>query len=224
MHPRLHLWPLNAPILHKLRDQNLWLSAQRSLFWEEEKALIVSDLHFGKTGHFRKAGIAVPQHVYKEDLQRLVSLLHHFRPAQLIVVGDFFHSHANTELDLFRRWRDDFASLRITLVRGNHDILQDSWYREVAIDVAEPTLERAPFLFSHDRCDVSSGLYTFCGHIHPGVVIQGLGKQSLRFPCFYFAKDHCVLPAFSKFTGAVGMDQRGAEAIFAVVENELIKI
>ena len=30
------------------------------MFWEEEKALIVSDLHFGKTGHFRKSGIAVP--------------------------------------------------------------------------------------------------------------------------------------------------------------------
>ena len=215
---------MNAPILHTLQGQNLWLSAQRSLFWEEEKALIVSDLHFGKTGHFRKAGIAVPQHVYKEDLQRLVSLLHHFRPMQLIVVGDFFHSHANTELDLFRRWRDDFALLRFTLVRGIHDILKDSWYREVAIDVAEPTLAVAPFLFSHDRCEVSSGLYTFCGHIHPGEVIQGLGKQSLRFPCFYFAKDHCVLPAFSKFTGAVGMDQRAAEAIFAVVENELIKL
>jgi DNA ligase-associated metallophosphoesterase len=215
---------MQAPILHQLRGQNLWLSAQRSLFWEEEKALIVSDLHFGKTGHFRKAGIAVPQHVYKEDLQRLVNLLHHFRPSQLVVVGDFFHSSANTELNWFKRWREDFASLKIVLVRGNHDILNDAWYREAAIEVVHPCLQQEPFLFSHDKCHAPSAVYPFFGHIHPGVLIHGLGKQSLRFPCFYFTNDYCVLPAFSKFTGAVAMNQQIANNIFAIVENELIPL
>src|SRR5215216_5308898 len=107
---------MQAPVLYKLQHQNLWLTAQRSIFWEEQKSLIISDLHFGKTGHFRKSGIPVPQSVYKEDLQRLVALLHHFQPQQLIVVGDFFHSHANTELDWFRKWREDFWQLPITLV------------------------------------------------------------------------------------------------------------
>lgn len=215
---------MQAPILHKLQQQNLWLSALRSLYWEEEKALVVSDLHFGKTGHFRKAGIPVPQSVYKEDLQRLVSLLHHFGPQKLIVVGDFFHSSANTELDWFRRWRESFAALQIILVRGNHDILKDQWYRDAAIEVVSPTLQTAPFLFSHDQCDTTGELYAFCGHIHPGVTVHGLGKQSLRFPCFYFGKSHCVLPAFSKFTGAVAMDKSSAQAVYAVVENELVKL
>lgn len=215
---------MQAPILYQLHSQNLWLSAQRSLFWEEEKALIVSDLHFGKTGHFRKAGIGVPQNVYKEDLQRLVTLLQTFRPQKLIVVGDFFHSSANTELNWFLRWRESFAELQIILVRGNHDILKDSWYESAAIDVVAPTLQVNSFLFSHDRCEASSDAYSFCGHIHPGVIIHGRGKQSLRFPCFYFGPDHCILPAFSKFTGAVGMDKTTAAAIYAVVENELVKI
>ena len=127
---------MQAPILHKIRDQNLWLSAQRSIFWEEEKALVVSDLHFGKTGHFRKSGIAVPQSVYKEDLQRLVNLLHYFKPSQLIVVGDFFHSHLNTELDWFKKWRADFEQVTIRLVRGNHDILNDRWYHNAGIELA----------------------------------------------------------------------------------------
>lgn len=215
---------MQAPVLHTIHQQNLWLSAHRSLFWEEQKTLVVSDLHFGKTGHFRKAGIAVPQTVYKEDLQRLVSLLHYFNPARLLVVGDFFHSSANTELDWFKRWRDDFSSLQVTLVRGNHDILHDSWYQAAAIEVIEPRLQVSPFLFSHDKCETPPGLYAFYGHIHPGVVLQGLGKQSLRFPCFYFAKEYCILPAFSKFTGAVAMNGREAERIFAIVENELIPV
>src|SRR5690349_22884410 len=111
----------------KVKGQSLCLSSERSIFWENERSLIVSDLHFGKTGHFRKSGIAVPQTVYKEDLQRLVTLLNDFRPEQMIVVGDFFHSHANTELELFKKWRNDFPQLKIILVKGNHDILHEAW-------------------------------------------------------------------------------------------------
>ena len=215
---------MQAPILHKIQSQNLWLSAQRSIFWEEEKALIVSDLHFGKTGHFRKWGIGVPQNIYKEDLQRLVNLLHHFRPKKLIVVGDFFHSSANTELDWFKRWRESFTSLQIVLVKGNHDILKESWYKEADIEVVQPTLLLKQFLFSHEECEAAVDVYSFCGHIHPGVLVHGLGKQSLRFPCFYFDQNHCILPAFSKFTGAVAMDKDAATAIYAIVENELLKM
>lgn len=215
---------MQAPVLHKIHNQKLWLTAQRSLFWEEQKTLIVSDLHFGKTGHFRKAGIAVPQNIYKEDLHRLISLLNYFKPEQLIVVGDFFHSYENTELDWFKKWRNDFSSLKILLVKGNHDILKDNWYKEANVDVVEKELQVSSFLFTHDRCDDKKDVYTFCGHIHPGVILNGLGKQSLRFPCFYFAKDHCILPAFSKFTGAVGLEASCAQSIYAIVEDKLIAV
>ena len=215
---------MQAPLLYTLQSQTLWLSAERSIYWEEERALIVSDLHFGKTGHFRKWGIGVPQNLYKEDLQRLIMLLDHFKPTQLIVVGDFFHSSANMELDWFKRWREDFAHIKIILVRGNHDILKDAWYAEANIDVVYPTLQVGPFLFSHDQCDAITDGYSFCGHIHPGVLVYGLGKQSLRFPCFYFGHQQCILPAFSKFTGAVPMEKNGAESIYAIVESELIKL
>jgi len=215
---------MQAPILHTIRNQNLWLTAQRSIFWEEEKALIVSDLHFGKTGHFRKSGIAVPQNVYKEDLQRLVSLLRFFDPKKLIVVGDFFHSHANIELDWFKKWRSDFPLLEILLVKGNHDILKDGWYRETNIQVIDNELTVGPFLFIHDKCEERKDLYTFCGHIHPGIYLQGMGKQSLRLPCFYFGKAHCILPAFSKFTGTALIEPLVNENVFAIVESRLIQM
>jgi uncharacterized protein len=215
---------VQAPLLHIIHDQHLWLTAQRSIFWEEQKALIVSDLHFGKTGHFRKSGIPVPQTIYKEDLQRLVSLLNYFKPAQLIVVGDFFHSHENTELDLFKRWRNDFPDLKIILVRGNHDILKDSWYKEADIEVIEKELLQRPFLFMHDRCTDRDDVYTFCGHIHPGIYLRGLGRQGLRLPCFYFAKDHCILPAFSRFTGTALIEPERNENVYAIVENKLLQM
>jgi uncharacterized protein len=215
---------VEAPLLHTIHGQHLWLTAQRSIFWEEQKALIVSDLHFGKTGHFRKSGIPVPQTIYKEDLQRLVSLLDYFKPSRLIVVGDFFHSHENTELDWFRRWRFDLSHVDFVLVRGNHDILKDAWYKEAGIEVIEKELLIQPFLFTHDRCDDRDDVYTFCGHIHPGIYLHGLGRQGLRLPCFYFAKNHCVLPAFSRFTGTALVQPERNEKVFAIVENKLVQM
>jgi DNA ligase-associated metallophosphoesterase len=214
--------------------QQLWLSCDRTLYWEEEKALIVSDLHFGKTGHFRKSGIPVPQRVYKEDLQRLVTQIQHFRPKQLIIVGDMFHSRANRELELFLKWRDDLADLEILLVRGNHDILEESWYRNAGIRLIPASLSVNRFHFVHDIRDLreaSSGsqapadpVYFFSGHIHPGIRIQGMGRQSLCFPCFYFGREYAVLPAFSRFTGIAVISPEAEEQVFAIVKNTLVRL
>lgn len=215
---------MQPPIRHTIQGQTFWLSAQRVVFWEEQKALIVSDLHFGKTGHFRKAGIAVPQSVFKEDLQRLLALIHFFNPQKIIAVGDLFHSRANLELDLFRRWRMDVGHLAFHLVKGNHDILEEDWYTEAGISTSAPSLHLPPIRFTHDHCPSAEPGFTFCGHIHPGILVQGLGRQSLRFPCFYFTETHCILPAFSRFTGLANVERSKAESIYAIVENALIKM
>jgi DNA ligase-associated metallophosphoesterase len=206
------------------------------MFWEEEKALIVSDLHFGKTGHFRKSGIAIPPSVYKEDLQRLVIQIQYFQPSELIIVGDMFHSHANKELELFLKWRSDLAGIHIRLVRGNHDILKNEWYENAGIDLSSQTLSRKDFHFVHDISDQleqrdgflknisEERSYFFSGHIHPGIRLNGMGKQSLCFPCFYFGKKYAVLPAFSRFTGVAMIYPEAEEEVFAIVNQELIQL
>lgn len=215
---------MQPPRPFQLKDEHLWISPDRTLYWEEEKALIVSDLHFGKTGHFRKAGIAVPAAVYKEDLQRLFNQVQYFQPSTLIVVGDLFHSRQNKELELFRKWREDLSSLAFQLIKGNHDILHDSWYHEAGIAVQKDVLQIRNFCFRHDMtaCEQAPNSYLFSGHIHPGIVINGLGKQSLRFPCFYFTREYCVLPAFSRFTGIYKIDPVPGEEVFAIVNNSIV--
>jgi uncharacterized protein len=217
---------MQAPHLHVIQDQQLWLSHERGIYWEEEKALIVSDLHFGKTGHFRKSGIPVPQHVYKHDLQRLVTMIQFFQPNKLIVVGDLFHSRENKELELFLKWRQDFPFLTIELIMGNHDILQRNWYRQAAITISPAALRIKDFHFRHDLADGHEAevqpSYLFSGHIHPGISVRGLGKQSLRFPCFYFTEKYCVLPAFSRFTGTFLIEPQIGEHVFAIVDNRLM--
>ena len=118
-----------------IKDEHFILSAERTLYWEDQRALIVADLHAGKTGHFRKSGINIPQSVYKDDLHRLLAQILFFKAEKLIIVGDLTHSVANRELDLFRRWRNDFPALEVHLAKGNHDILDNKWYEEANITV-----------------------------------------------------------------------------------------
>jgi DNA ligase-associated metallophosphoesterase len=221
---------MKAPFPFRLKGQQLWLSPDRCIFWEEERSLIVSDLHFGKTGHFRKWGIAVPQAVYREDLQRLLAQIQYFQPREILIVGDLFHSRENKELELFLKWTDDLSGLHFRLVKGNHDILHQDWYAEAGIVVSPEKWQVGDFLFIHDIATADSGAaqgtgggvgcYIFSGHIHPGIRINGLGRQSLQFPCFYFGANHAVIPAFSRFTGTVSIEPERDSAVFAIVPSD----
>lgn len=219
---------MGIPVLHNIHEQHFWLSPQRSIYWEEEKTMIVSDTHFGKTGHFRKSGIAVPQEVYKEDLQRFFNLATELKPDRILVVGDFFHSTANDELNLFLKWKKDFKNLQITLVKGNHDILGNSWYETAQIELIESTLKIGLFSFQHDPADLiptnEASSFVFSGHVHPGIQIKGIGKQSLRFPCFYFSNNQCILPAFSKFSGLAILKPKKQDQVYAIANENIIKL
>jgi DNA ligase-associated metallophosphoesterase len=221
---------MKNPLPHIIRNNVFWVSPERCLFWEEENTLIVADLHLGKSGHFRKSGIAVPQGVYKADLQRLMAQLYLYKVERLIIVGDLTHSTVNKELDLFIRWRKDFSLLHIDLVKGNHDILEDGWYDEANIKLSSWKLVTGPFIFLHDLkvrnklTDDESNLYAFAGHLHPAISLKGQGRQSLRFPCFYFTKEYCVLPAFSRFTGTYKVRPQKDEVVYALVEDKIMQL
>ena len=160
----------------------------------------------------------------------MLSQVQYFKATKLIIVGDLFHSHANKEMELFLKWRHDLDYLDIHLIKGNHDILSNKFYDNAAIKVSEEQWLQSPFCFTHDiamKCDddpKAKKSFTFSGHIHPGIKINGLGKQSLRFPCFYFSKEFVVLPAFSHFTGLASIYPQTSDSVFAIVEKSVIKI
>ncbi len=211
---------------HSLHDQTFWLSHERTMFWEEKRTLIVADLHFGKSGHFRRSGIAIPQSVYKADLQRLISIIFLSRAERMIVVGDMTHSAENKELDMFIKWRKDFSSLQVDLVKGNHDILDDNWYTKASVSLHQNELIEDGFRFRHgDQKEEETGnhLYTFSGHVHPGIILRGNAKQYMRLPCFYFGHKHGILPAFSHFTGTYTVTPREGETVFALTGKSIVR-
>jgi metallophosphoesterase superfamily enzyme len=67
-------------------------------------------------------------------------------------------------------------------------------------------------------------LYSFCGHIHPGVALTGRGRQKLTIACFAFCKKQAILPSFGAFTGRVAIRHQDEDRIFGVLKDKVIAI
>jgi len=115
----------------------------------------------------------------------------------------------------------------VHLVKGNHDILPPQWYTQAGIVTHAEEYSMQGFCFTHDPAGCSATdkeIYTFSGHIHPGIRLNGLGKQSLQFPCYYFGENYAILPAFSRFTGLACIQPNRNDHVFAIVNQSVIPI
>lgn len=180
-------------------NQNFTLTNQRALFWEKEKALIFSDLHIGKTAHFRKNGIALANHIMKNDLERLSILIEYFQPEKFIIVGDLLHAGNNSDVDEFCSWQQQYPDIKFCLVEGNHDRISKTLEKKLCLDSRSTSLEIDDIAFVHDY-DRANPKFQITGHIHPGFVINSAVKR-IKLPCFAQTSKQLLLPAFSEFTG-----------------------
>ena len=207
------------------QGEELILDKERALFLPKHQLLAISDLHLGKSAHFRQAGLQVPATIAQTDLQRLSLLIKQYNPKTLLINGDMFHHGLNTDVDEFLAWRKQYQELNLLLVKGNHDRLSGANYAAMNIEIHESNYCLGPFCFIHDAPNCTDEeLYPISGHIHPGVTIVGKAKQRLKFPCFYFGKDYAVLPAFSLFTGLYTIYPKANERIFAVTPKSVVEV
>jgi DNA ligase-associated metallophosphoesterase len=202
------------------------LHPQRALYFPKLNTLIISDLHLGKINHFRKAGIAVPVAANQANTETLIKLIMEFKPSRVIFIGDLFHSHYNAEWEVLGQVIRNFRSCSFELVPGNHDIMSATQYHKHNIEL-HPTeyALTAQMHLSHEPVEKpNQSTYYLSGHIHPAIRLTGKGKQSLTFPCFWFGEQQGYLPAFGVFTGFIPVRPASGDTVFAIVDDQVIKI
>lgn len=201
-----------------LEDEQLWLLADKAVYWPARQSLLIADAHFGKASAYRSLGQPVPQGTTSENLQRLDRLLAAFPCTHLIFLGDFLHgpgSHASGTLGALGAWRARHAELPITLIRGNHDQRAGDPPADLRIDVVPEPLLMGPFALQHEP-DAHPSHHVLAGHVHPVYRLRGRGRQSLRLPCFQVGKRISLLPAFGAFTGGYAVEQDNERRIFVI--------
>ncbi len=214
--------------------QTWQLRADRTVWWPARRTLIVADLHFGKAEHFRRSGIPVPRGTTRHNTERLDVALQATGAERLIVLGDFFHSKGGVTDDLVEHliaWRQRWDGLRVINVRGNHDRQAGDPPCEVGIDcVSGPWRDGegggeggGTVAFAHEPA-VMSNAVTWCGHLHPAVMLEGLAHARLRTACFHVQVRSATLPAFGAFTGMKIIRPRRGDRVYAVGPGQIVEV
>lgn len=157
-----------------------------------------------------------------KDYQALNAIIGLYKPQQVWFLGDLFHSIHNSEWLQFADFINALPDVLFTLIRGNHDIIKKEYYDKLNIAIVAQSITLENLIFSHEPISqVAAGKINIAGHIHPGCVIHGKGRQTYRLPCFHFSGQNFLLPAFGYLTGLAVLDHKNA-TVFAVLPEEVV--
>jgi uncharacterized protein len=204
-----------------INNQHFILHQSGAAFWEEKKILMISDLHLGKIAHFRKHGMAIPEKALLENFMRLNEVLDLFRSETIVFLGDLFHSAINNEWLFFAEWTKE-RSQQIILIEGNHDIIAKKYYADLNVEIYEELIID-DFLLTHYPT-TRENFFNFCGHIHPGIKLKGLGRQFLSLSCFFRKPHQFIFPSFGEFTGNFYLIPEENDQVYAITKEEVIEI
>jgi DNA ligase-associated metallophosphoesterase len=206
-----------------IAGHELLLLPERAMFWKEKKWLLLADLHLGKAAHFRKHGAAIPSGA--GNLSRLAKLIDEWKPEKVIFLGDLFHSKRNKDWDRFCAFTQS-QPCDFILIKGNHDLLTEADYERASLEIIPDILEVDGLALCHEPGESlgKRGLYELAGHLHPGIRLEGAGRQTLRLPCFVFGERQGILPAFGNFTGLALVEPEEGKRFFVLAENEVLEL
>ena len=203
----------------------------------------VADLHLGKTAHFQRAGVAVPDGADEATLARLSGDLEAMPLRHLVVLGDLVHSGQALTPALQERLlalRERWPELALHLVWGNHDrharqalarllatlgwhsCPAEGWRDGPVQGLHEPPPATTPVATE------DAPRLTLLGHLHPGVRLQGRARQRLRLPCFaagpWGSGTRVLLPAYGHFTGQSPGLPEDCPWVYAIAHDQLMAL
>jgi uncharacterized protein len=190
---------------------NLRPDLSGALIWDDERTVIVADLHFEKASSFARRGQPLPPYDTAATLYRLGELFARVAPRRVICLGDSFHdpvAAAAMPTVYTSRLKDLMTGRDWIWVTGNHD-------REIPAalgGMVRADLELGAIVFrheatAHDGPEIS-------GHFHPKATVETHGRSVTR-PCFIYDHRRVILPAFGAFTGGLNVSDAAIAGQFA---------
>lgn len=203
---------------------SLTLLPEGAAFCTHRSALIVADLHLGKSATFRARGLPVPEGDTARDLERLTHLVHKHHALELVLAGDMFHAPAGVTPELEAALAEFLTQLAIpvTLVIGNHDA-KLTRIPAGLLSVAHHDLSENLRVI-HDPSAANGGSFHIAGHWHPVVKIPDGRRASLRLPCFLCRDNTLVLPSFGSFTGGALIPRKTADRVFVAHRESVVEL
>lgn len=215
---------MNHPHSLDFCAQSFRLMPCNALFWVEENALLVADLHLEKASFYAQTGQMLPPYDSRETLQRLEKSIEETGATRIFTLGDNFHDAEGRERlePVAKALLGDLTSrLDWTWITGNHDDPEDVNSGGTSVE----ELEVSGIILRHEA-KAGETRPEISGHFHPRYQTKIRGRH-IRRPCAVMSENRMILPAFGALIG--GMDAadpaiiaalQPARAIHALVATE----
>ena len=200
----------------------LSLSSHKIIYIKEFDALLISDLHLGKTASFARLGVALVKEESLTTLKRFQLVLDLYQPKKCYILGDLFHNKLpeNNDIDIqFRSFLEKNSKTTFYLTLGNHDEKHHNQIQSFQLHT-EFFFELGPFILSHKKRSHHKHSPTIIGHHHPGIKFKKRGFSKLTLPCFYFQDTTLICPAFGDFTGLRLLNHNEAIKVVAIITGK----
>ena len=177
------------------------VAGDAALYWPEQHALLVADLHLEKASAYATSGQMLPPYDSLSTLEELARLADSHDAQTIVCLGDNFHDD-----DGERRLGGEAAALLRhltqafdwTWITGNHDRnLAARWGGDAVLEIAT-----AGIVLRHEA-DPADPTPEISGHFHPKYRAV-MRKRMVSRRCFVQTGSKIIMPAFGALTG--GMD------------------
>ena len=183
-----------------------------ALYWEDERILVVSDLHLEKGSSFAARGVLLPPYDTIATLGRLGAVIARHNPRTVIALGDSFHDRTAQDR-LTSANREMLAVLQLgrdwIWISGNHD-------PELPPDIGGIVTDEValgPITFRHEPTGAQGEI---AGHLHPKARISTRGRAVER-RCFASDGARAIMPAFGAYTGGLSIRDAAFAKIFQTI-------
>jgi len=185
-----------------------------ALYWPDEGALIVADLHLEKGSSFARRGMLLPPYDTATTLALLDRVIAHHAPRLVIALGDSFHDGAGPTR-VMAQDRATLAGLQRgrdwVWIAGNHD---PDPAQGIGGEFAR-SLSLGPLTFRHEPTEGKAD-GEIAGHLHPSARVTQRGRGVTR-KCFAADGHRMVMPAFGAYAGGLNIRDRAFTRVFGAL-------
>jgi putative SbcD/Mre11-related phosphoesterase len=203
-----------------------------ALFFQDQRCLVLSDLHIGYESALKEKGVFLPQASYRHMKGVIEGLIESTRPESIVFLGDLKHEFGKASPQEWVEVQDLLATLlakglKVHVVRGNHDNYILSILRRFDVSLHEPAMMLGDYIFTHGhiKVDVPKGTKAIIiGHEHPAVSSLDLSGARYKFKCFLIGKHRgtrlVVMPALSPLSSGVGINETSKKGLLSPILRE----